>query len=302
MFSVIATAAAALRVTSPPSLPLPPDSHSPWVLSMRRLAVSTNPVHGGGHFFSDSLSAPSCLVQVVPQPGGAVRMQLGAWGDAAAAVRVCVEALGDTDTGTANANALTIAALDHDLVSQIQEALGALGWKLAWGPRGNGLYVKPATDLGGGGAAAPRPPVTLPDGYTLRPLRSEDAELVDSRWAFRSATSLELVRSMVAERLGCVGVEDARGALCGWILRYAKGDSGMFHVEEAHRRQGLASALLQRAAAELEAAGEPAFAHVVEGNAASERCFEKNGWVRVGTADWLGFERSSDGAPAAAHA
>ena len=50
--------------------------------------------------------------------------------------------------------------------------------------------------------------------------------------------------------------------------------------------------LLRRAAEELAAVGEPAFAHVVEGNVASERCFERNGWVRVDTADWVGFERT----------
>ena len=289
MLSAI-VATVAVRVTSPRSLPLPPDGASPWVLSMRRLATSTNPVHGGGLFFSDSLSKPSCLVQIVPQSGGGLRMQLGAWNDtaSASAVSICGEALSNVETGAATA--LTFAALDHEFVPQIEAALIDLGWKVAWGPRANGLYSKPTPTAEAVGGTLP----SLPEGCQLRALRLEDAELVDSRWAFRSESSLKLVRSMVCEGPGCVGVEDERGVLCGWILRYAKGDLGMFHVEPEHRRRGLASALLRRAAEELEAVGEPAFAHVVEGNVASERCFEANGWVRVATADWLGFRKMEE--------
>ena len=64
-------------------------------------------------------------------------VQLGE-GDAASAVGVCVEALSDENTGAATT--LTIAALDDALVPQIEDALAGLGWKLAWGPRTNGLY------------------------------------------------------------------------------------------------------------------------------------------------------------------
>ena len=91
-----------------------------------------------------------------------------------------------------------------------------------------------------------------------------------------------------------------RRAACSFIAIDTKSamlaaEQAKLDAEEEHRRRGFASALLQRAAEELEAAGEPAFAHVVEGNVASERCFEKNGWTRVATADWLGFERRSAG-------
>ena len=72
--------------------------------------------------------------------------------------------------------------------------------------------------------------------------------------------------------------------------RYADGPLGMLHVEEEARRRGLASALLARATAELRAAGEPCFAYIVDGNAASEGCFERQGWARAASADWVGFE------------
>ena len=81
-------AMAAVRVTTPTSLPLPPDATSHWLLSMRRLARSHNPVHGGGFFYTDSLGSPTCLLQVKPQDGGAVRLQLGAWCDDPASVMV----------------------------------------------------------------------------------------------------------------------------------------------------------------------------------------------------------------------
>ena len=67
----------------------------------------------------------------------------------------------------------------------------------------------------------------------------------------------------------------------------------MLHVEEAARRRGIASALVARAEDELEAAGEPAVAYIVDENTVSEHCFASRGWRRAVDADWVGFERSA---------
>ena len=140
--------------------------------------------------------------------------------------------------------------------------------------------------------AATAPPAS---GYSLRWLCERDAPLVNERWTYKSERSLPLVRSMIAGGRACVGVEDGEGVLCGWILRYLDGALGMLYVEEGHRRRGLARALLARAMADLDgdagdAGAAPSFAYIVDGNTASERCFESLGWRRVASADWVGFE------------
>ena len=70
---------------------------------------------------------------------------------------------------------------------------------------------------------------------------------------------------------------------------------------------GLARALLSQAMAELDGRGAgggteasdsgvlPSLAYIVDGNSASERCFEALGWRRVASADWLGFRRTERG-------
>ena len=58
----------------------------------------------------------------------------------------------------------------------------------------------------------------------------------------------------------------------------------MLWVEEDARRQGFAQALVARARSDLEAAGQPCFCYIVDGNVASEGLFRGAGWTRVADA------------------
>lgn len=98
-----------------------------------------------------------------------------------------------------------------------------------------------------------------------------DSELVDSLWTYRSPTSLDLVRHLIATRpTSCVRLRVQRGTMpqagaaaaaarggehatiqapsgsathaapaVAWALQYGDGSIGMAHTLQAHRRRGL---------------------------------------------------------------
>lgn len=130
---------------------------------------------------------------------------------------------------------------------------------------------------------------SLPAGYTIRPLKEDDAPFVDGTWPYRSAKSLVMIeRQIRADQSNstiygthtCLGAE-AGGELVACILRHRNGSVGMLHVGESHRTRGLGSALLGSSAGAILARGERPFAFIVDGNGASERVFERAGFVKA---------------------
>jgi GNAT superfamily N-acetyltransferase len=229
-------------------------------------------LHGAWHTIDPA--APSCLVHVQDQ-----RVQLGAWAaEPDEVVDLVVDAV---DSLVTDGKDLTFAALDRQSIEPLSAALAATprSYKRQWHSP-CGLY-RPTLE--------PSESAPLPDGAVLRPLRDADAALVDERWTYRSASSLDMIRSMIGTGVGCFGVEDASGSLCGWVCRYLDGPIGMLWVEEASRRHGYARQLLAHARRTLEEAGAPCFAYIVDGNVASETLFAREDWARVEDADWVGF-------------
>ena len=126
-------------------------------------------------------------------------------------------------------------------------------------------------------------------GYSLRPLRQEDALYVDSRWPYRSNKSLKMIDKQIradvvnATRTNnsvCLGVE-YKNNLVGCILRHRNGSLGILHVDPEHRRNGLGELLLKGATNSVKSRGEPAFAYIVDGNKASEALFTSLGWEKA---------------------
>mmetsp|Transcript_16446 Transcript_16446/g.47265 ORF Transcript_16446/g.47265 Transcript_16446/m.47265 type:complete len:493 (-) Transcript_16446:287-1765(-) len=141
----------------------------------------------------------------------------------------------------------------------------------------------------------------LPPGCIIRALNREDAELVNSRWEYRSDDSIHLVRRLIdisasnednnAGKGGCIGME-VDGELVAWVLRYLDGAVGMIWTEESYRQRGFASMLLSAVMAGCASRipkEEFLFAFVVDGNAASCAMFERLGWNKEASADWVGF-------------
>lgn len=236
-------------------------------------------LHEQGSWSTNDFAAPSCLVHVLEN-----RIQMGAWdGIEPAAVPSLV-----TDAAReliAARRDITFAALDRHLLPALTAALAPLGYEQTWHSKCGMYHLAPQQ------ATHVPSPLSLPSTAILRPLRDSDAPHVDSRWAYRSDTSLGLIRRMIeagSAGRGCVGVEEG-GTLCGWVLRYLDGPLGMLHVDDYYRRRGYARALIRCAVDALESAGLPCFAYIVDGNVASEWVFVSEGWERVANADWVGF-------------
>ena len=262
-------------VPAPLSLDLP---KQPWA---NVIGARMRSAHNIGSWTTDALDAPSCVAHALLSDSGSLRVQVGAWGTSSAAVALCVAAA-CTALDVSGTN-VTIAALDRKLVEPLEAALDA---KLQWRER-CGLYM-----LGSSALPTARDP---PTGAVLRALRRSDAETLDARWAYRSATSVDTIVKMIGghePRLGCIGcVMD--GELVGWIARYADGALGMLYVEECARRRGVGALLVSAAARDLQLQDEPCFCYIVDGNDASRGLFEAQGWERVADADWVGFSRAT---------
>jgi len=129
---------------------------------------------------------------------------------------------------------------------------------------------------------------TLADGAIIRPLQIADAPQLDAWWDHKSPTSLQMVvRCISSDRNAnvgaCLGIYEPGGRkLRAGIVRYEGGAVGMLHVDPQHRRRGYGKALLSEATKAIEKAagtGE-CVAFIMEGNVASEKTFQKVGWVR----------------------
>lgn len=145
----------------------------------------------------------------------------------------------------------------------------------------------------------------LPENAILRLLRRDDADLIDSRWEYRSDGSLAMIMKMIAasESIfgGCYGLE-IDGVLVAWVCRYLDGTLGMLWTEANHRRMGygayVVSAAMQsideRRNEELSNTSSsrsipPFVAFTVDTNDASRGLLAKLGWQRQADTDWVGF-------------
>ena len=134
----------------------------------------------------------------------------------------------------------------------------------------------------------PEPPL-CPSNVKLRSLTQKDAELVNSRWQYRSNSSLPVVREMVGSKRS-IGLE-VDGKLISWACQNLDGPMGMLWTEEEYRRKGYGDLVI----AEMMKVGnennraQPWLAFIVDGNAASKSLFQKLKWERVADADWVGF-------------
>ena len=80
------------------------------------------------------------------------------------------------------------------------------------------------------------------EGFRIRPLTATDASLVNSKWEYRSSTSLQMIAEMIGggdAESGCnLGVEEINTTnerlvgdrkLVAWILQYPDGPLGMLY-------------------------------------------------------------------------
>lgn len=227
----------------------------------------------GGVAFADSAISPTCLCHASGGRLAFARLSSSAAGVTGADVAVCAAAIAaDAAAGPAR-RYLPPTYLQAAFVAPVSEALAPGSSLVTGNPMGMFVQGDPC-----GGSSAEAPP--LPGECALRRLEATDAPRIN-------AASGAGPNRMVAAGLGCWGVEErASGELLGWLVRGADGALGMLHVDAAHRRRGLATAIVHAASTELRAAGELCFAYVRDDNRASRAVFGKLGYARVGDVRW----------------
>jgi hypothetical protein len=94
----------------------------------------------------------------------------------------------------------------------------------------------------------------VPEGYELGALTAPDAELVDDRWPYRDATTLDMVRECIVERPSAA--VRWNGTLVAWATTRSDGSVGMLHTEAEHRKRGLASIIVSSLVAQLHLQGQ----------------------------------------------
>ena len=104
-------------------------------------------------------------------------------------------------------------------------------------------------------------------GCKVRPLTTDDADVVDATWKYRDQTSLERIQAHISCRLSA-GVQVDEGTLAAWALEQSYGAIGMLYTRAEFRRRGLAKMVVQSLArtmmADLAAGvrSVPAFAYI----------------------------------------
>jgi ribosomal protein S18 acetylase RimI-like enzyme len=128
-------------------------------------------------------------------------------------------------------------------------------------------------------------------GAEVRGLVASDAELCNSKWAYRSAHSEASIRRLIEEKESS-GVVKA-GGLAAWALTGEDGSICKVHTREEYRRQSLGTvAVADLALRHLEAGRRP-FCHITVANEASIGMFQRIGFEHRGLVSWLGWSPHS---------
>mmetsp|Transcript_24744 Transcript_24744/g.37604 ORF Transcript_24744/g.37604 Transcript_24744/m.37604 type:complete len:337 (-) Transcript_24744:296-1306(-) len=144
----------------------------------------------------------------------------------------------------------------------------------------------------------------LPKGVFIRPLCQDDADLINECWEYKGDSSLQMIQKMIlaSEETfgGCVGLT-VDGKLVSWVCRYLDGTIGMLFTKENYRKKGYAAWVLMAAVSSIRTmsnrqsvsstfSDERLVSYIVDSNKASQRLYQKLGWVRVSDAVWCAFE------------
>jgi ribosomal protein S18 acetylase RimI-like enzyme len=149
------------------------------------------------------------------------------------------------------------------------------------------------------GAAAPP---AAPDGYAFSSLdAARDADMVAAAWPYNyeaPGVPPQYVIRRIKDAPSASLVHAETGQVAAFALVHAYGSIGILHVFPAHRRRGLARAILDRMAHLLVAAGRPVFANTVVGNDAGMALMEAAGFVDEGGDSWLFWDERERHPPA----
>jgi hypothetical protein len=296
------------------SSPIVEEESSPlplWDVVLPRRLASTAALDGA--WVVDDAKLPTCVAHVIPdakQPGrGRISLFSARTNNLSedekvdktlqSVLRDTVQLLSDSAKAENPAQegdhrlVLTFGSLDRVLLPHVSDVLEEIK------PNFRKTFVSPCGMWIHDGQDMKDLVRKLPPGVTIRPLQPRDAELVDSRWEYRSDHSLEMIRCMIVASEesfgGCVGIT-VDGQLVSWVLRYLDGTLGMVWTEPDYRNKGYAATVIVAAVQDvrhrLGSNDERMVAYIVDSNETSQNLFKKLQWRRVADADWAGFVSS----------
>lgn len=130
--------------------------------------------------------------------------------------------------------------------------------------------------------------------YRLRGYRKSDLDALvrlDERcFARQFRFTRAMMRGFAEDEKACVVIADQREEFVGFCIAHIEPENAGYivtlDVDPAHRRNGLAGRLMQRAEEECRAAGCVSMAlHVFTGNTSAIRFYERSGYVNASTAE-----------------
>jgi hypothetical protein len=207
------------------------------------------------------------------------------------AFEICTQIKISMQSMAADDAKVTFRALDCRHIEVLTSALTELGLKKLWDDP-TGLYILPRDGS--------RLTADIPAGYVLHTEMSKPscAQRIDDLWKYKSPQSLPMIQHMLNTFPNVGLMHSDSGVLAAWMLTYEDGAAGVLYVDDAHRRQGLARAVVAslvdayyRDKARCFGADiqNDFFCYIVDSNKASEALFLSLGFRRVQDMTWIGF-------------
>ncbi|XP_046551473.1 glycine N-acyltransferase-like protein 3 [Haliotis rubra] len=87
----------------------------------------------------------------------------------------------------------------------------------------------------------------VPEGFTLKSLKEDQAKMVDAFWNLRREYSDDYIQEMIRKLPSCC-LYNSEGEMVGFAITYHYGCIGMLHVLEEHRGKGYAKVIMSHLA------------------------------------------------------
>lgn len=136
--------------------------------------------------------------------------------------------------------------------------------------------------------------VTPPEGFHIKKLESQHAEIVNKYWAYARAGSEEFVRDTIILNEGVGLFTDKNDALVAWnTVQHFRG-LGMLYTLEEYRKKGYASLVTRALSKILSDKNIDPYACILTTNQPSLTTFAKLGFERICSVYWMACRLSTN--------
>lgn len=129
--------------------------------------------------------------------------------------------------------------------------------------------------------------LTVPEGFELKAVHSEDTVKVNDLWPNRHQGSLFFLQRLAAWNANVGLYECSTGKLVAWCFRLQAGPLGAMQVDPEYYRRGFGTVVAIATAKQIAELGHDCFALVNKANVPSRTLFERIGFKYSGEAYWI---------------